>query len=45
MKSEIMGELYQMNITAKTLYPGIDGLGKSTYEYCNLWDRNSKVAR
>ena len=43
MKPEIMQELYKMNITAKTLYPGIDGLGKSTYEYCNLWDKNSII--
>ncbi len=43
MKPEIMQELYQMNITAKTLYPGIDGLGRSTYEYCNLWDKSSII--
>lgn len=43
MKPEIMQELYQMNITAKSLYPGMDGLGKSTYEYCNLWDRMSSI--
>jgi len=43
MKHEIMSELYRMNITAKTLYPGIDGLGKSTYEYCNLWDKRSII--
>jgi hypothetical protein len=43
MKQEIMNELYHMNITARTLFPGIDGLGKSTSEYCNLWDKSSKI--
>ncbi|MFM5839996.1 FRG domain-containing protein [Aeromonas rivipollensis] len=43
MKQEIMNELYHMNITARTLFPGIDGLGKSTSEYCNLWDKRSKI--
>ncbi|MEV3829444.1 FRG domain-containing protein [Aeromonas allosaccharophila] len=41
IKHEVMEYLYQMNITARTLYPGIDGLGKSTYEYCNIWDTES----
>jgi hypothetical protein len=43
LKKEIMMELYRKNITSKTLFPGIDGLGKSTYEYCQMWDKNSRV--
>ena len=42
-KSSIMIELNQMNISARTLFPGIDGLGKSITEYCNLWDKLSKI--
>ena len=42
-KSEIMEELYRMNITAKTLFPGVDGLGKSIYEYIDLWDDSSVI--
>jgi hypothetical protein len=41
LKPFIMTELNQMNITAKTLFPGIDGLGRSIVEYCNLWDKRS----
>ena len=29
MRSEIMAELYKMNISARTLFPGLDGLGRS----------------
>ena len=43
LKPDILRELNQMNITAKTLFPGIDGLGKSIYEYCNLWDETSII--
>jgi len=43
LKPEIMVELNRMNISAKTLFPGIDGLGKSIYEYCNLWDDRSII--
>jgi len=43
LKPDILRELNQMNITAKTLFPGIDGLGKSIYEYCNLWDEDSVI--
>ena len=43
LKPDILKELNQMNITSKTLFPGIDGLGKSIYEYCNLWDKDSVI--
>lgn len=43
LKHSIMIELAQMNITAKTLFPGIDGLGRSITEYCNLWDKSSII--
>jgi len=43
LKTRIMIELNQMNISAKTLFPGIDGLGRSITEYCNLWDTSSVI--
>lgn len=43
MKHGIMIELAQMNISAKTLFPGIDGLGRSVKEYCNSWDTSSVI--
>jgi hypothetical protein len=43
LKPSIMIELNQMNISAKTLFPGIDGLGRSITEYCNLWDTSSMI--
>jgi len=43
LKSKILKKLYEMNISAKTLFPGIDGLGKSIYEYCKLWDESSII--
>jgi hypothetical protein len=43
LKTEIMKELHSMNISAKTLFPGIDGLGKSIREYCSLWDETSII--
>lgn len=43
LKPEILCELHKMNISAKTLFPGIDGLGKSICEYCELWDENSVI--
>jgi hypothetical protein len=42
-KPELLRELHQMNITAKTLFRGLDGLGKSIYEYCHLWDETSFI--
>lgn len=43
LKPEIMKSIYQMNISAKTLFPGIDGLGKSISEYCRLWDERGII--
>jgi hypothetical protein len=43
LKPSVMCELAQMNISAKTLFPGIDGLGRSIIEYCNVWDTSSTV--
>jgi hypothetical protein len=43
LKTEIMKKLHSMNISAKTLFPGIDGLGKSIREYCSLWDKTSII--
>jgi hypothetical protein len=43
IKRHIMEELYKMNISSRTLFPGIDGLGRSMNEYCNLWDRTSII--
>jgi len=42
-KLKILSELYALNINARTLFPGIDGLGKSMKEFCNLWDPNSII--
>lgn len=44
LKPIVMIELDQMNISAKTLFPGIDGLGKSITVYCNQWDKSSKIS-
>lgn len=38
-KRDILSELYTYNINANTLFPGIDGLGKSIKEFCTLWDK------
>ena len=43
LKETVMKELYHMNISAKTLFPGIDDLGKSISEYCSLWDESSII--
>jgi len=43
LKPKIMEELYKMNITASSLFPGIDGLGKSIREFCRLWDESSHI--
>ncbi len=43
LKPSVMIELNQMNISAKTLFPGIDGLGRSITEYCNQWDETSII--
>lgn len=42
-KKELLSYLYSMNINARTIFPGIDGLGKSIKEYCELWDEKSKI--
>lgn len=44
LKPQIMSILLNMNINAKTLYPGIDGLGKSITEYCNLWSESRRIS-
>jgi len=36
-KKTILKRLWAMNINARTLFPGIDGLGKSLKEYCEIW--------
>jgi hypothetical protein len=33
LKPKILKELYQMGINGSTLFPGIDGVGKSLTEY------------
>jgi len=43
LKPIVMVELDQMNISAKTLFPGVDGLGRSITVYCNQWDKSSKI--
>jgi len=43
LKGSIMENLNNMNINARTLFPGIDGLGKSIHEYYNHWDISSTV--
>jgi len=43
IKIRTMNKLFQMNINYRTLFPGIDGLGKSIYEYCQLWDKSSII--
>ena len=43
LKSVIMEELHKMNINASSLFPGIDGLGKSIREFCKLWDNTSQI--
>ncbi len=43
LKPKIMEDLYKMNITASSLFPGIDGLGKSIREFCRLWDESSRI--
>lgn len=42
-KEQILIQLYAMNINAKTLFPGLDGLGKSMAEYGELWDSTSII--
>lgn len=44
LKRATMIELQRMNITAKSLFPGIDGLGRSITEYCSLWDEGSTIS-
>jgi len=43
LKERILIHLYSMNINAKTLFPGLDGLGKSMAEYSELWDSTSII--
>lgn len=41
LKTELMIRLNAMNINAKTLFPGTDGLGKSISEFYEHWDSSS----
>jgi hypothetical protein len=43
MKSQIMEELYKMNVSAAALFPGIDGLGRTIRDFCKLWDKRSRI--
>lgn len=43
-KEQILIHLYSMNINARTLFPGLDGLGKSMLEYSELWDSTSIIS-
>lgn len=43
LKASAMIELSLMNISAQTLFPGADGLGKSISDYCKLWDESSII--
>lgn len=43
LKSDSMLRLNSMNINAKTLFPGADGLGRSIREFCKHWDVNSQI--
>ena len=40
LKSTFMLRLHQMNITARTLFPGIGGLGESLSEYLIYESKN-----
>ncbi|MCX7780461.1 MAG: FRG domain-containing protein [Negativicutes bacterium] len=44
LKHEFLSRLHTMNITAKTLFPGIDGMGRSVSEIISLrfWRRTAK---
>ena len=42
-KKSLLEELFIMNINAKTLFPGIDGIGRSMSEFVDLWDPNSVI--
>ena len=43
LKSDSMLRLNSMNINAKTLFPGTDGLGRSICEFYKHWDVNSQI--
>ena len=43
LKSLAMTRLNSMNINAKTLFPGVDGLGRSISEFYKNWDVNSQI--
>ena len=43
LKSLAMTRLNSMNINAKTLFPGVDGLGRSIREFYKNWDVNSQI--
>jgi len=43
IKVSVMQELFKMNINATTLFPGLDGLGKTIRDYCSLWDSSSVI--
>jgi hypothetical protein len=43
LKNECLIRLNAMNINAKTLFPGADGLGKSVQHFYKLWDKNSRI--
>jgi hypothetical protein len=40
LKSEIMIQLNSMNIHAKSLFPNIDGLGRSIKEFARFWPKS-----
>ena len=42
-KKALLLDLREMNISSKTLFPDIDGLGKSINEFCDLWSDSGKI--
>lgn len=36
IKSDLLSQLHTMNITANSLFPGVDGFGRSIDEYVRL---------
>ena len=43
VKSDILRKLWAMNITAETLFPGLDGLGLSAAQVPDLWAPLDKI--
>lgn len=43
LKEEIRFDLLAKNISSKTLFPGVDGLGKYMNEFAYFWDESSVV--